>query len=64
MTGKRQQSKRERIGLKMKIEDYLEDEELEEDLWEEDNPDFKFEYAFESITEGNTQFRKVMPIFE
>jgi hypothetical protein len=48
----------------MKIEDYLEDEELEEDLWEEDNPDFKFEYAFESITEGNTQFRKVMPIFE
>lgn len=49
----------------MKLEDYIEDEELEDDWFIEDsNPDFKFEYAFESITEGNTQFRKVMPIFE
>lgn len=48
----------------MKIEDYFEDEELEEDVCEGDNPDFKFEYAHESITEGNSQFRKIMPIFD
>lgn len=47
----------------MKIEEYLEDEELDE-VYEEDNPDFKFEYAHESITEGNSQFRKIMPIFD
>lgn len=49
----------------MKLEDYVEDEELEDDWIEEDiNPDFKFEYAHESTTESNSQFRKIMPIFE
>lgn len=48
----------------MKLEDYDEDEELEDDWYEDANPDFKFEYAHESTTESNSQFRKIMPIFE
>lgn len=47
------------------LEDYLDNEEIEDSVeYVEENPDFKFEYAFESLTEGNSQFRKVMPIFE
>lgn len=34
------------------------------ELVEEDNKDFKFEYAFESISENNSQFRKVYPKYE
>jgi len=42
------------------INDMLENakrEEIEEVL-EESNPNFKFEYAFESVTELNTFYRK------
>lgn len=45
--------------------------ELDEDclcglieMIEEENKDFKFEYAFESISENNSQFRKVYPKYE
>jgi hypothetical protein len=34
------------------------------ELVEEDNKDFKFEYAFESLSENNSQFRKVYPKYE
>lgn len=45
--------------------------ELDEDCFcdfiefiEEENKDFVFEYAFESISENNSQFRKVYPKYE
>lgn len=31
---------------------------------EEENKDFVFEYAFESLSENNSQFRKIYPKYE
>jgi len=45
------------------MEDYEEYLEIEEDYavqeFEEFDPDFKFEYAHESITNRNSQFKRI-----
>lgn len=33
-----------------------------EDIQEVDESEYKFEYAFESITESNSSFRRIKPI--
>lgn len=40
-------------------EEYLEDEEPDIIEIEEFDPDFKFEYAHESITNRNSQFKRI-----